>query len=189
MSTMKKKILLALIPLAVGGGIFAILGGLNSFRTKPAPVATAAPGSAPANPAHERASLEEQLKKNPGHPPILLRLAEMESADGHPVEAQKLLRQALEKDSANLDARLELSKSLYETGKISEAIVETKRLLADHPDQVDGLYNLGAIYANEGNLQLARQLWSQAVKADPTSESGKKASEGLSKILAPVNKK
>ena len=178
-----RKILFAAIPIALGLGVFALLGGLNSFKSKPAATGTkTAPPVVPENPAHEKASLEEQLKKNPNHPPILLRLAEIENTAGHPAEAQKYLRQALERDSSNVDARLELSKSLYETGKTEDAIAEAKRLLADHPNQVDALYNLGAIYANQGALVVARQYWTQAIAADANSESGKKAQDGLAKI-------
>ena len=61
-------------------------------------------------------------------------------------------------------------------------LAETKRLLADHPDQVDGLYNIGAIYANQGNTALARQYWTKAVAADPESESGRKSADALTKI-------
>ena len=178
-----RKLWITAIPIALGIGLFVLLGGLNSFPSKPSTAATKSPPPIPPeNPAHEKASLEEQLKKNPDHPPILLRLAEIENTAGRPAEAQKYLRQALAKDPVNVDARLELSKSLYETGKIDESITEAKRLLADHPGQVDALYNLGAIYANQGGLALARQYWTQAVSADATSESGKKAQDGLSKI-------
>jgi tetratricopeptide (TPR) repeat protein len=138
--------------------------------------------SPPPDSIHEKAALEQGLKKKPGHPPILLRLAELSRDAGQPKDAVGYLRQAVAADPKNLDARLELSRALYDTNDIEGAITETKRLLADFPNQVDALYNLGAIYANVGKLDLARQYWNQAVASDANSESGRKAAAGLTKI-------
>jgi hypothetical protein len=60
--------------------------------------------------------------------------------------------------------------------------VETKRLIEDHPDNVDGLYNLGAFYANRSRIGLARETWTEAAALAPASESGQKAREGLAKL-------
>jgi tetratricopeptide (TPR) repeat protein len=92
------------------------------------------------------------------------------------------LRQVLAHESTNEEARLELGRLLYETGDVNGAITETKQLLVDHPNQVDGLYNLGAIYANLNRNDLAREYWSKAVASAPASESGKRAQESLAKL-------
>jgi tetratricopeptide (TPR) repeat protein len=179
------KLWTAAIPLAVGVGVFLMLGGLNSFRSKPSAAPAKAVGSnaaAPQDPTHEKAALEEELKKKPDHAPILLRLAELERDVGHVKEAAGYLKKAVQADSKNLEARLELSRTLYELNDVDGALAETKRLLADHPNQIDGLYNIGAIYANLGQVELARQYWTQAVAIDPKSDSGRKAQDGLTKI-------
>jgi hypothetical protein len=36
--------------------------------------------------------------------------------------------------------------------------IETKQLLVDHPGYVDGLYNLGAICANQNQFDLAQRF-------------------------------
>ena len=179
------KLWTAAIPLAIGLGVYFLLGGLNSFRSDSSSnssktVNTGAP--APQDPTHEKAALEEELKKKPDHAPILLRLAELARGAGQPKQAAEYLKKAVATDAKNIDARLELSRTLYEINDIDGALAETKRLLADHPNQVDGLYNIGAIYANQGNTALARQYWTQAVAADPTSESGRKSADALTKI-------
>ncbi|MEO8099464.1 MAG: tetratricopeptide repeat protein [Acidobacteriota bacterium] len=176
-----KKLLTILVPVLIGGGILFSLRTLMGPKTaaEPAPTAVA---SLPQNAAHEKASLEEQLVKNPGHPPILLRLAEISATEGKSQDAIRYLRQALEADAKNLDARLELGRALYDTGDIEGSIKETSQLLKDHPGNVDGLYNLGAIYANQNQLDLARQYWNQAVAAEPASDSGLKAKDGLAKL-------
>jgi Flp pilus assembly protein TadD len=183
-----RKVWTAVIPLAVGGAILAALWGINSFRNGGSAKKEASPSAGaaiPQNPAHEKAALEEQLKHNPDHPPILMRLAELEQEAGRPAGAVPYLRKLLEKDPKNPDARLELGRSLYETGDAEGALAETTRLIADHPDNIDGLYNLGALYANRNQFVQARQTWTKAVALDPNSDSGRKAQDGLAK-LGPV---
>ena len=176
-----KKLLTILIPVLIGGAVLFSLQALMGPKASvdPAPSSSAV---ATLNPAHEKASLEEELRKNPGHPPILLRLAEIASSQGDATAALGYLKQAVAADSKNADARLELGRALHDTGDIEGAIRETKQLLVDHPDNVDGLYNLGAIYANQNQNALARQYWNQAVATDPISDSGLKAKDGLSKL-------
>ena len=188
MHSRSRKIWTAVIPLAVGALILAALWGINSYRNNGGAKkeASASAGTAvPQNPAHEKAALEEQLKRNPDHPPILMRLAELEQEAGHPAGAVPYLRRILEKDPKNADARLELGRTLYESGDAEAALAETTRLIADHPGNVDGLYNLGALQANRNQFEQAKQAWTKAVALDPKSDSGRKAQEGLAK-LAPA---
>ena len=179
------KLWTAAIPLAAGLGVFLFLGGLSSFHSNPSP----APAKAvninalpPQDPTHEKAALEEELKKKPDHAPILLRLAELARDAGQPKQAAEYLKRAVAADSNNVDARLELSRTLYEMNDVDGALAETKRLLAGHPNQIDALYNIGAIYANLGKTDLARQYWTQAVATDPNSDSGRKSSDALTRI-------
>ena len=176
----QRKLGSILIPVAVGATILLALNFFTRPRTIPRPVASA-PAVVPPNPAHEKAALEEQLKTNPKHAPILLRLAELERAAGRHDAAMDYLKRA-SGDTKSEDALLELGKALYEAGDIDGALRETKRLVDDHPNNVDGLYNLGAIYANRNQVDLARQFWTRAVAANATSESGRKARDGLNQI-------
>src|SRR5690349_2839570 len=179
---MKRKVIIAIVPLAIGIGTLVVLNKMMSPRSESSPAKTETQSTVPQNPAHERAALEEELKKKPGHPPILLRLAEMERDAGRPAGAVPYLRQILVQDSKNEDARLELGRMLYDSGDIEGALKETQQLLADHPNQVDGLYNLGAIYANQNRLDKARKYWAKAVAAAPASDSGTRARESLAKL-------
>ncbi len=190
MESRSRKLSTAIVPLGVAAVVVGSWWAINSHHsasTANSAIATSAlPASSgvvvPQDPAHEKAALEEQLKRNPGHPPILMRLAELEQQAGHPSGAVPYWRKVLDKDPKNADARLELGRSLYDSGDADGALAETKRLLADHPSNVDGLYNLGAIYANRNQFNLARQAWKQALAIDPKSESGRKAQDGLAKL-------
>jgi tetratricopeptide (TPR) repeat protein len=171
------------IPLTIGVAILLSYQLLKkSPNGVPPPAASGSTSPAPQDPTHERAALEEELRKNPGHAPILLRLAELSRDQGKTGEAVSYLRQLLEADPSNGDARLELGRALYDSGDIEGALRETRQLLADHPGHVDGLYNLGAIYANQNQLDLARQYWRDAVATAPTSDSGRKAQDALQKL-------
>lgn len=176
-----KTVLTIVVPLLIGGGVLFSLRSLMGPKPSAEPPASSVT-AVPQNAAHEKASLEEELRKNPGHPPILLRLAELASSQGDAQAAIGYLKQVVEADGKNADARLELGRALHDSGDIEGAIRETKQLVADHPTNVDGLYNLGAIYANQDQLDLARQYWNQAVAAEPMSDSGLKAKDGLAKL-------
>jgi cytochrome c-type biogenesis protein CcmH/NrfG len=175
----KRKIITIVVPLLIGGGLLFSLRTLMAPKSSDSPAPAASTATAPPNVAHEKASLEEELRKNPGHPPILLRLAELASSQGKAQDAIGYLKQAVAADPKNADARLELGRALHDTGDIEGAIRETTQLVKDHPDNVDGLYNLGAIYANQGKNDLARQYWDKAVAVDANSDSGRKAKDGL----------
>jgi len=179
-----RRIWIFAAPCAIGASVLLALWGLNSFQAGANRPKVVKAGEAEAKPipAHERAMLEEQLKSNPDHPPILMRLAEMEREEGRPQGAIPYLRKILDHDATNLDARLELSRALYETKDVDGAVKETQRLLTDHPGQVDALYNLGAIYANQNRVDLAKRYWTQAVASDPNSDSGRRAKDGLAQL-------
>ena len=179
---MKKNVIIAAIALAIGLCTLLVLNKMMSPGSKPSPAPTGTQSAVPQNPAHERAALEEELKRKPGHPPILLRLAELEREAGRTSGAVPYLRQILEQDSKNEDARLELGRMLYDAGDVEGSLKETQQLLADHPNQVDGLYNLGAIYANQNRLDKAREYWSKAIATAPASDSGARAKESLAKL-------
>jgi len=176
--TLRKKIalmLLILTPLVTG---LVVLVRFEK-RRQPATTVNSAPKATPANTAHEMASLEVELKKNPTHPPILLRMAELKRDKGDLQEALQLLRKAAEADDSNIEAKLELGKALFEAGDSDGAIAATKSILDKDPQHVDALYNLGAIYGNIGAAPTAREYFQRAAAAGPTTESGRNAAAAL----------
>ena len=181
MSSSRKKWLIM-------GASVAVIGAVSIFlirvvdhteapaNAKPAPVAVAD------NPEHELKELAAELQKKPGHIPILLRMAQIEHDRGALDQASEHLRVAVKNEPSNPDAHLELGRVLYERNDVNGAIAETEKVLVLNPNQVDALYNLGAIYANLGNRERARSLWSKAVAVDPSAESSRKARDGLTKL-------
>ncbi len=153
-----------------------------------APAAVSSSSSAPASSnstagrVHELKALEEELAKKPEHPPILLRMAQLSSDLGKPADAISYLKRLVKADPKNIDGRLELGRLLYENSDVQGSMRETAKILELNPNQVDALYNMGAIYANLNNPAAARTYWSRAVASDAGSDSGKRAREGLEKL-------
>lgn len=166
----------------------ASIGAVSLFllkvmdRSQAPAVSKAAPGTTVDNPEHELKELAVQLQKKPGHTPVLLRMAQLEREKGDLDDAAGHLREAIKNEPSSQDAHLELGRLLYERNDVTGAIAETEKVLALNANQVDALYNMGAIYANLGNRERARSYWSRAVGADPASDSGRKARDGLMKL-------
>ena len=133
----------------------------------------------------ELETLQQQLKKKPNHTPVLLRMAQVAREMGKPEEAAQHLRQALQQEPTNREARLELGRALYETGDIGGAIDATQEILKNNPGDVDALYNLGAIYGNMKQDDSARKYWLQAVAVAPASPSGQLAKQALTQLSQP----
>lgn len=129
--------------------------------------------------ANDPQSLERALEKNPGHTPVLMRMAELALERGDAAKAAEHLREAVAADPDDLDARLELGRALYEAGDPDGAQAETQEILDRDPGHVDALYNMGAIHANQKRAEQAIEYWSKAVAAAPNSPSGHSAQRGL----------
>jgi cytochrome c-type biogenesis protein CcmH/NrfG len=162
-----------------GPAVDSSQSALKPIRT----TASAKPVKAPpSTPIHEKAFLEEQLKTNPGHAPILLRLGEVERSMGQFTEARDNLEKALKADPSLVDARLELSLVYYQLNDQTAAERQNLLVLKQDPKQADALYNLGAISANRNQFQEARNYWQNAVRYGAGTESGGKAAHALATL-------
>lgn len=186
------KLLIACIPFALGAA------GFLALNRKPAAESTAPPAALPpghppvgtttgrsANASeklHEKLALEEQLKKKPGHAPILFRLAELAKEAGRPAEAAAHLRTILKQEPKNLEARLELGRVLFDSGDVTGALEQTRAILDVHPNHAEALYNLGAIYGNLRQDEKAYEYFERAAAAAGESEIGKRARANLAQL-------
>jgi tetratricopeptide (TPR) repeat protein len=124
---------------------------------------------------HEEQMLVEALRKKPDHVPVLLRMAGIAAAKRQYTQAIEHLNQAVGHDPRSVEVRLERGRVLFEIGKIPEAIADMQAILKDHPDNAEALYNLGAIYGNVGNREMAEKFWGKLIASKPESESGRRA--------------
>ena len=131
---------------------------------------------------HEKQMLAMALEKSPGHIPVLLKLALIESAEGQLQDAAKHLRELLRAEPDNPEANLELGKVLFRLGDIRGAIEHTGAILKTHPNYEDALYNMGAIYANIGNRKGAMDYWNRLAALHSNSESAQKAQQMMTRL-------
>jgi tetratricopeptide (TPR) repeat protein len=131
---------------------------------------------------HSIKALEKELQKKPNHVPILFQLAQLSIDMGKPADAEKYLREVLSQEPKNLDAKLELGRALYMQGNVDRALVETQSILDESPNHADALYNLGAIYGNIHNEEMARKYWKLVIASAPDSEIARRARQGLEQL-------
>jgi Flp pilus assembly protein TadD len=131
---------------------------------------------------HQIKVLAKALAENPGHTPVLLQLAKLETEKGNYPDAVLHLREILVREPDNAEARLELGKALYQKGDLRGALDQTQEILKKHPSHPDALYNLGAIYGNLGNTERAAEYWKRLIALDPNSESGRRAQQMLPQL-------
>lgn len=142
------------------------------------------PAQSEMNPAHEKVFLSEQLRRNPGHSPILLRLAQIEHREGDLRAARQHLKQAIAADGKQVDVRLELGLVCWELGDFAGAEEQNRAVLHTDPSQADALYNLGAISANRGDSSHAREFWLTAMRSGRNSDAAEKSRRAIERLEA-----
>jgi tetratricopeptide (TPR) repeat protein len=75
-------------------------------------------------------------------------------------------RVALERDSTNVPARIELANVLYDTGNWSEAIIHYRSAQRLDPKRATTVVDLGVCYYNLGQFAAAESLFRQALELD-----------------------
>jgi len=76
-------------------------------------------------------------------------------------------RQALEQDSTNIEARIDLANVLYDTGNWSEAIVHYRSADRQDPRRSTVVVDLGVCYYNLGHFAAAESLFHHALSIEP----------------------
>ena len=132
--------------------------------------------------AHQKHELELALRKKPGHVPVLLQLAKLESESGQLKKAEGHLVEILQAEPANIEVRLELSKIQFQLGNVEGALASAQAILTIDPEQPDALYNLGAVYGNLGDSRRAMRYWNRLISSYPDSESGKRARQFVGQL-------
>jgi Flp pilus assembly protein TadD len=146
--------------------------------------ATAHSQAIPGTSGHDLKVLEGALIKKPGHTPVLMNLAKLEEEKGRFDDAAKHLKEIVDQESGNLEAKLELGRVLFQRGDVQGALDQTQAILKVQPGNPDALYNMGAIYGNLGNATLAREYWGRLIALAPQSESGKRAQRMLPQLAS-----
>lgn len=132
--------------------------------------------------------MEEMWKTAPGHGPIALELANMYYTAGKYDKALEFYREFLKNDTTadGWLVHLDVSRCLVSMDRAAEAVTELTAVLKDHPGDAGTLYNLGAIEANRGNHDAARNSWNELIRLHPQDTLSIYAQNSLPK-LKPAN--
>jgi tetratricopeptide (TPR) repeat protein len=101
------------------------------------------------------------FKKNHVPPPPV------EGAQPQQQQVADMARAELARDSTNLNARIALANTLYDTGNWSEAIVHYKSAMRTDPGRIETIVDLGVCYFNLSHPDEATGLFQAALKLNP----------------------
>jgi len=166
----------------LGAGLLIAVGAWLLLRPAQTSGAVERPSARAWDTVHEKVFLTEQLRRDPKHTPVLLRLAQIERQDGDLARARRHLEEAVAADGSQVDIRLELSLVCSELGDVAAAEEQNREVLRLAPGQPDALYNLGAIAANRGDVLHARQYWLSVVGSGRNSDATAKSLAGIQRL-------
>jgi len=109
--------------------------------------------------------------------PLLLHIAQAYIALGEYDNAHPYLQRCIEVSPdfrIVLDARLLLAEALKMNGEIEGAVKQLQEIIAETGDNAEAHYQLGELYALQGNNTRARAEWRLALKADPAHANARK---------------
>jgi tetratricopeptide (TPR) repeat protein len=104
---------------------------------------------------------------------------------GRRIEAEDLLRRAVEAEPTHFFARFALANVLGMTGKLDEALHHYEKGLRGNPDPLPALVNMGGISLSLGNRSQAVGYFSRALEIDSTNAA---ANVGLATALEAMSR-
>lgn len=126
--------------------------------------------------------LKEKVNKNPDDTSQVLDLARL-LADAHQLkDALPLFQRYLRKAPGNIEVLLELSICYFNLGDMESARSTTQKILSIDAKNTMAMYNLGAIYANQGKKEEAKSVWNDLAKRFPNSDDAARAKESLARL-------
>ncbi len=131
---------------------------------------------------HEMEMLKKQITKVPDDTVSIKKYAQLLSASHKQSEAIDYYKRILTIDKKRKDILLDLTFVFYNMRDLKNAEFYTQQLLKYYPDNLAGQYNLGAIYASNGNKNKASDIWNKIITNFPNSEQAKLAKSSLVRL-------
>ena len=130
----------------------------------------------------ERHQLEAQIEADPADTVALLKLAHL-LHDAHlEAEAEPHYAAYTRRHPANRQAWLDLATVQAAAVDWASARASTEAMLRLYPGDPAGLYNLGAIFANTGEMERAAQTWQRVADQRDNPELAAKAVSSLQRL-------
>jgi cytochrome c-type biogenesis protein CcmH/NrfG len=181
------------IAFALAGMVFGLLAGwvigaqYATTRTV-APVAAAAPQTAPPPQAPAAAALDEskvaalreQADASPSSAAPRVALGNLYFDDERYDDAVKWYEEAIKLDARNPDVSTDLGVSYYYTNQPDRALAQFERSLEIDPKHTKTMLNMGIVRAfGKQDLDGATKAWEQVVALSPASPEGQAARRAL----------
>ena len=131
---------------------------------------------------HELNSLKKEAEQNPNDTVTLRKYADLLVASHKPQESIELYERILKKNPKRIDILFSLAFVYYNSGNFKNAEDETNKILHYDNQNIQALYNLGAIEASKGNNEDAKRIWSKLLNDFPNSELANMTRESLNKL-------
>ena len=175
--------------------IIAVMTQHEPGVTPPAPPAEM--GKLPVSPSKEEAPskenasqnikdatahLRELVEKDPTNAATMLELARFLQNAHHPGEALAYYEKGLRIDPGNVDARIDYSLCLFETGRGQDALEQNRIVLKHDPGNTKALYNIGAVHANTGLRDSAEFYWKRLISMHPEDTLSEHARASISRL-------
>jgi tetratricopeptide (TPR) repeat protein len=133
----------------------------------------------------EVAALEQMARDNPDDPEVRRRIGTLYMEAGNYQEAVLWFRQAVERNSEDIEARNHLAISLAGLGRMDDAIAEYEAALASNPSHPQSLLGLGRVLLfGKNDVQGGVEVWSRLVEAAPESPEAESIREELEALKA-----
>jgi len=138
----------------------------------------------PADSADELAHFEAMFKAHPDHAPIALQLANIHSDRQQHKEAIEYYYIYMKLDSSSKvwESYLDIAREYFQIGMRDSSRIILHRLGSLYPDHPGVLYNNGALAANDGLIEEARERWKRLIEIAPDSPEAATARQGLIKL-------
>lgn len=128
------------------------------------------------------ARLKEAVVNKPSDTLAIREYADFLSASHKMNEAIPYYEKILNINPKRADVRFALAVIYFNKQDYQKCEDENKMVLTFEPKNQMALYNLGAIAATRGNKEKAKEFWNTVLSIDANSETGKLATESLSKL-------
>ncbi len=115
-------------------------------------------------------SLRMRIIEAPDDTTHLVRLARLLQDAHKPEEAARNYKHYLALHPDNYQVWLDMTQSFGQARLWDEALIALNDMLDRYPDDPSALYNLGAVYANLGRNQEARQVWQRTIDQNKEAE-------------------
>jgi len=114
-----------------------------------------------------KATLTELERADPSHKALPGLRGAVADLEGNRAEAERLLRQAIERDPADGQSRTRLGHVLEDSGRLDEALAQYTEALRKAPNNAEARNYAGNVVRRKGDLARAEQLYRDAIEADP----------------------